>query len=842
MKREFKTFQGARFKVDLKSFLAQHDIIYEVPPRIWQDGFPIGNGQMGSLVYQPEGMEFGITKQDVWDRRISPRELLPHREVIEDLKNKDKRLWEKLNKETAAGQAPYPNPKPCGKLRIGIEKGADALPPEATICSAQQRLSLYDAMVTAEYETNAKRTNIHSFIDAHSNMMVVRCEDDWISLYRGKLTQIIELHREADPILGTEPTVGFDSKHFWIEYLFPDGFKYVMLATMDGLACEMQRKDRYTASVTLNLDYSDGKPKQYTIFVTVVTSGEAEDPLQKAKESVDAACARGYEAIFSEHSKWWQDFWEKSFIELDDDFLENLWYFQLYQFASSSRGNIAPGLQGLWFLRDEAGWHGDYHGDINMVMSYWPIFSSNHLELGDPYFESFYKMLPEIKEQTRELYNIDGANYPVATIIDSGREICTNYYRYIQCTSGLYARLYWWAYLYTQDKKFLKERAYPVMKECSKFYEGYMSMDDQGKYCIYPSWSPEQGPLFTKNPTMDIALIKALLKGTIEASQILSVDEKERKGWQEILDNLPEYPVKDKMFLDSDSVDSHIPLCHPSLLSPIFPADEIGVDSPQWSIAVNTLNQIMGSAVRRAFVSEDSWNDSFTWPWLACVAARLGLGDKASEFLYNLGVNQFLKPNGFFSLWACMILSAEEKRREVIVDKGFGVWVSTTREGRERQPVFLESGSGFINAIDEMLLQSYDGIIRLFPAIPASWKRVRVAGLRAVGGFLVCSEFNQSEVKYVSVESLAGCKCQVVNPWPDQEIRVRNLTTKKEVKFEEQASKVIFDTLKGHLYVIERVNQPMDSFPMKAITGRKRLKPRKWFNHKGQAIYLGLPR
>ncbi|MCK4590500.1 MAG: hypothetical protein KAT86_02000, partial [Candidatus Latescibacteria bacterium] len=321
-----------------------------------------------------------------------------------------------------------------------------------------------------------------------------------------------------------------------------------------------------------------------------------------------------------------------------------------------------------------------------------------------------------------------------------------------------------------------------------------------------------------------------------------SVDEKERKGWQEILDNLPEYPVKDKMFLDSDSVDSHIPLCHPSLLSPIFPADEIGVDSPQWSIAVNTLNQIMGSAVRRAFVSEDSWNDSFTWPWLACVAARLGLGDKASEFLYNLGVNQFLKPNGFFSLWACMILSAEEKRREVIVDKGFGVWVSTTREGRERQPVFLESGSGFINAIDEMLLQSYDGVIRLFPAIPASWKRARVAGLRAVGGFLVCSEFNQSEVKYVSVESLAGYKCQVISPWPDQGIRVRDLTAKEEVEFEKHAGKVIFDTLKGHLYILERVNQPIDSFPMKAITGRKRSKPRKWFNHKGQAIYLGKPR
>jgi hypothetical protein len=761
--------------------------------------------------------------------------------VVEDLKNKDQHLWEKLTKESASAQALYPNPKPCGKLRISIEKGEDALPPEATISTASQRLCLYDALVTAEYETNVKKTRINSFIDAHSNMVVVRCEDDWLSLHRGKLSQIIELHRGADSILGTEPTVGFDEKHFWVEYLFPDEFKYVMLATMNGLDCTIQKKDSCTASAILNLDYSDGKPKQYTIFLTVVTSGEAEDPLQKAKELVDAACARGYDDIFSEHSKWWQDFWKKSFIELDDAFIENLWYFQLYQFASSSRGNIAPGLQGLWFLRNESGWHGDYHGDINMVMSYWPIFSSNHLELGNPYFESFYKMLPEIKEQTGELYNIDGAKYPVATIIDSGREITTNYYRYIQCTSGLYARLYWWAYLYTQDKKFLKERAYPVMKECSKFYAGYMSIDDQGKYFIYPSWSPEQGPLFTKNPTMDIALIKALLKGTVEASQILSVDENERKGWQEILDNLPEYPVRDEMFLDSDSVDSHIPLNHPSLLSPIFPADEIGVNSPQWPIAVNTLNRIMSRAARRAFVSEDSWNDSFTWSWLACIAARLGLGDKAGEFLYNLGVNQFLKPNGFFSLWACGILTVEEKRREVSFEKGFSVWVSTTREGREKQPVFLESGSGFNNAVNEMILQSYDGTIRLFPAVPSNWKNAKIAGLRAIGAFLVYSELRQGEVAYVSVESLEGLECKLLNPWPERIIRVQDITAKKEIGFDEKDGKIIFNTMKKHLYVVERVRQPMDSFSIKEINGRKISGPKKWFNHKGQAIYLGKP-
>ena len=108
-------------------------------------------------------------------------------------------------------------------------------------------------------------------------------------------------------------------------------------------------------------------------------------------------------------------------------------------------------------MDDSVPWHGDYHGDVNIQQTYWPIFASNHIELGEPYFKTFYEMLPTVKLQT----------------------------------------------------------------------------DEEGKYYIYPSNSPEQGDWWVKNPTIDIALIKELFIGIIKASEILGVDSEERATWKE---------------------------------------------------------------------------------------------------------------------------------------------------------------------------------------------------------------------------------------------------------------------------------------------------------------------
>ena len=123
-----------------------------------------------------------------------------------------------------------------------------------------------------------------------------------------------------------------------------------------------------------------------------------------------------------------------------------------------------------------------------------------------------------------------------------------------------------------------------------------------------------------------------------------------------------------------------------------------------------------------------------------------------------------------------------------------------------------------------MLLQSYNGRIRVFPAVPADWV-CRFADLRAVGAFLVTSEIAEGEVKYIVIESLAGQPCAVVNPWPGREAVVLGLDNgETPVK---SADKLLeFGTIKGASYSVTRADAPLDSFPRATLSGSARPGPR----------------
>jgi len=817
--------------IDYQSFLGQHNLVYKSPPRNELDGFPVGNGHLGGMVYAPHPgeVEFDINKLDIWDRRYADFELTSHSEVMKILEEKGSSYLSRylMEKESKGMEAPYPAPKRCGSFRIRGKIQANFLPLDISVRDEYFELDLYNAMLNITYKTNVSNTLINIFVTAEDNLIVVKEKD----LCERKLIQRFELFRDSDIFLERSPKTILVDNYFGIQYEFPDGFKYLILAkiVVDGKDVSYKVIDnKIWGEIELDIGDNDS-----LALITVVTSRDTDDLFAEAKSKIDNAYKEGYELILQKHKDWWHPFWEKSFIELNDKFLENLWYLELYLLASTSRGKIAPGLYGLWGIPEVPGWHGCYTGDINMQMTYWPIFSSNHIELGEPFFETFFKMLPKVKEETKRLYGIDGAKYPVDCIED-GKEFAPSYYRYIQCTSAFYAQLFWWKYLYTGDVEFLRNIAYPVMKECTIFYQNYMKKGEDNKYYIYPSFSPEQGPEWTKNPTIDLALIKYLLKATIEASTILGVDEDKRILWQEILENLSEYTVRNGYLLDSEYADNHTLLAHPSLLSPVFPAGEISKRHPLFEVAKRTLEEIPSRTWRRSLRNDFTWDDSFSWPWLACVAARLELGDEALHFLSYL-IKQHLKPNGLFSMWTCTLLDKEEFPRE-LNKSWFYPYTSTTYEGRELQGAFIESGSGFVTAINEMLLQSYDGVIRVFPAIPKMWTFARFKDLRAVGAFLVSSEYNLGGINWIIIKSIKGGICKVLNPWKSP---VKIIRVGEEKKLSSSEEIISFKTQVNSKYLLVPEARAMGSYYKEIVRGLGVASPKSYDYNRKFKIYLG---
>ena len=105
--------------------------------------------------------------------------------------------------------------------------------------------------------------------------------------------------------------------------------------------------------------------------------------------------------------------------------------------------------------------------------------------------------------------------------------------------------------------------------------------------------------------------------------------------------------------------------------------------------------------------------------------------------------------------------------------------------------------------ISEMLLQSYDGKIRLFPAVPDGMS-ARFTSLRTVGAFLIASDIDQGHVQFVRIKSLRGQPCIVYDPWPGQRIVGQDLTSGKSLDLRESEGEIRFVTIAGHEYLLER--------------------------------------
>lgn len=144
---------------------------------------------------------------------------------------------------------------------------------------------------------------------------------------------------------------------------------------------------------------------------------------------------------------------------------------------------------------------------------------------------------------------------------------------------------------------------------------------------------------------------------------------------------------------------------------------------------------------------------------------------------------------------------------------GFTFW-SRTPDQRDLRNVFLEGVGVTAMAVQEMLLQSHDGLLRIGPAVPADWSGS--FKLRALGGFLVSSEFDQGVPRYVGIESLLETTLRVRNPWPGEAVRL--YATAGPTLLTTAEDRIEAPTTPGVAYVLERLSQPLSSFPFASIT------------------------
>ena len=415
---------------------------------------------------------------------------------------------------------------------------------------------------------------------------------------------------------------------------------------------------------------------------------------------------------------------KSSFGNLNPALLEKLFDASRYAILSSS-GELPPTLQGIWSGNWSPPWQSDFTQNGNVPSAISAMLMSNLPECMESYLTYMESLVPHFRENARKLYGCRGIMVPSRTSSHGYNIHFDDEYCHLFWTPGAAwaSHFFYDYYLHTGDRNFLRDRALPFMKEAALFFEDFLFEGPDGYFVFNPSYSPENTPANSDsqaciNATMDIALVKELLRNLIAACDELDCDHESAAKWKLMLEKMPPYRINEDGTLAEWTTDKlrdnhqHRHISHLCALFDGLPAEV--ADSPELRDAFKAVIENRMQPRRQ----NGGGIMSFGLVQLGQTAATLGEAELAYETVDMLA-NVYWRPN---------LVSTHNP------DEIFNVDVC----------------GGLPAIIIKMLVSSMPGRIELLPALPHQWPAGSIEGLLCRG--------------QVSIEQLA---------WSGEEVRVR---------------------------------------------------------------------
>ncbi|UCD29218.1 MAG: hypothetical protein JSV03_01685, partial [Planctomycetota bacterium] len=442
-----------------------------------------------------------------------------------------------------------------------------------------------------------------------------------------------------------------------------------------------------------------------------------------------------------------------SSIRIPNPIIERQWYLETYKFGAATRENTPPiSLQGPWTADNGKipPWKGDYHHDLNTELCYWPCYSGNRLNYGLGFLNWLWKTKENARIWTQRFFNKPGLNVPMTADLNGNQIGGWHQYTHSSTTSAWLAHHFYLHWRYSMDTDFLRRRAYPYLREVAVFLESVTEPGPDGKRTLPLSSSPEirdnrLEAWFPSITNYDLALIRWLFAAAAELADLLDETE-DAKRFRNVLGEMPDFALsgQDRRLLvakDSSLEASHRHFSH---LMAIHPLGLI-----RWENGPEDQQIILAAMSELKRLGTSQWC-GYSFSWYANLAARARDGALAERALE------------IFSTAFCLRSSFHCNGDQS--GKGYSRF--------KYRPFTLEGNFAAAAAIQEMLLQSYSGTIRVFPAIPNQWKDISFTTLRAEGAYLVSAERCAGMNQRVEVLSEAGGMCKIENPFAETEFKI----------------------------------------------------------------------
>ncbi len=708
---------------------ARHNLVFEQLAKRWDEAMPLGNGMLGALAWEKNNkLRLSLDRADLWDeRKVLDLTKFNFKWVEQQVLKKDYAPVQRLG-DAPYGQMAYPTKLPAAALEFDIR-------PLGKVMS--NTLDITDALHTVRFENGVLfKCYIHA-LQPQGYFSFENLSADQASAIIPQLIVHNYNNDQNDRVA--------DNSHAG-EGLAKLGYaKGTVTTTGNTIRYRQPTYNGHYFEVLLT--WKQATDKKITGSWAITNDQPAQALLPDGTKN------------WNEHITWWKDFWSRSSVSLPDSMLEKQYYLELYKLGCVARaGAPAITLQAVWTADNGSlpPWKGDFHNDLNTQLSYWPAYTGNRLTEGATFTDWLWKIRQKNLLYTKQYFGVEGLNVPgVATL--SGDPMGGWVQYSLSPTVGAWcAQHFYWQWKYSMNEQFLKERAYPYIHDAALFLEN-ITRYQHGVRKLPLSSSPEYNDnaisaWFLDWTNFDLSLAKFLFTAAAEVATAAGKTG-EAKHWREILQQLPAYEVNETGLAIAPNLNLMSSHRHMSQYMSIYPLALIDVNQPDDATIIRRSLQRIEEKGTRAWCG-------YSFSWMASLDARAYEADKAVKQLQIFASN-FCSPNSFH-------LNGDQKGGQY--------------SGFTYRPFTLEGNFAFAQGVHELLLQSRNGYIQVFPSVPTGWKDVSFTGLRTEGAFLVSAQKENGVPTRVKVYAEKGGRLNIRLPFKTWVIKNATLFSDRTVK------------------------------------------------------------